>query len=224
MGASFTANYMFDSISSEANDRTIEIVITSISPMQFLVGKVVGLLLVGLTQLTVWGSLALILAVWASRFAEIDLFGLILGWEHLGVTISLLLGAYVLMQLFAAMVGMLQINSGSGPLLFNTLNWAVGFSWIYAIAIVPRTPHTLLAVGASLFPLSAPIVLLVRIIVSEVPLWQVIVSQCLLWGTAVASLFWLRRLLQTNLVSYAPNFRLWPWLRGKVLSKNKQGV
>jgi ABC-2 type transport system permease protein len=56
VGTSFTANYMFDSISNEADERTLEILITSVTPLQFLLGKILGLLAVGVTQLGMWAA------------------------------------------------------------------------------------------------------------------------------------------------------------------------
>jgi ABC-2 type transport system permease protein len=101
-------------------------------------------------------------------------------------------------------------------LLFNTLNWVVGIGWLYAIALIPPNPNTPLAVITSLFPLTAPNVLLLRLAVTDVPLWQLIASQVLIWGSCIATLYWLRYLLQTNLVAYAPRFRLRDWLRSRL--------
>ncbi len=224
LGSSFTANYMFDSVASESWDRTLEIVLTSISPLQFLVGKVLSLMSVGLTQLAFWGSFGLILILWASAQLGLDLAAYLIGWEHLGILASVLFASYVMSQLLAAAIGLLHVNSGSGPLFFNTLNWMVGLGWFYAIALVPRSPHTPLALAASLFPLTSPIVLMVRLIVAEVPSWQIILSQSLLWGTNIACLFWLRQLLKTNLVAYAPRFRLLSWLKDQLMVAIRTGI
>jgi ABC-2 type transport system permease protein len=218
LGSSFTANYMFDSVASESWDRTLEIVLTSISPLQFLVGKVLSLMSVGLTQLALWGSFGLILILLASRQLGLDLAAYLIGWEHLGVLASVLFAAYIMSQLLAAAIGLLHVNSGSGPLFFNTLNWVAGLGWLYAIALVPRSPHTPLALAASLFPLTSPIVLMIRLIVAEVPGWQIVLSQGLLWGTNIACLFWLRYLLTTNLVASTSRFRLLPWLKDKLMA------
>ena len=216
LGGSFTANYMFDSVASESWDRTIEIVLTSISPMQFLVGKVTGLMGVGLTQLATWGSFGLIVLMWGSSRLGLNLAGYLLGWEYLLTLAGMLLAAYIMSQLLAAAIGLLHVNSGSGPLFFNTLNWVFGLGWLYAIILLPRNPNTPLAVAASLFPLTSPIVLMVRLIVTEVPAWQIVFSQALLWGSNIAILFWLRQLLRTNLVAYAPRFKLLPWLKARL--------
>lgn len=221
LGGSFTAEYMFGSIASEAWDRTLEILLTSVSPLQFLLGKLLGLLAVGLTQLTLWGGAVLALSLGTSALLGLDLTGFLLTWEHLGLLVSMLLAAYVLDQMLAAGLGLVRVSGGAGSMLFSTINAIVGLGLLYATYFVPRNPHTLLAVAASLFPLTAPVVLLVRVVVTEVPAWQVTLSQILLWGSSVTSLIWLRRLLQTNLVAHSTPFSLHPWLKQKFArSKN----
>jgi ABC-2 type transport system permease protein len=95
----------------------------------------------------------------------------------------------------------------------NTFSLATGLALIYAAYFLPRSPDTQLAVAASLFPLTSPIVLLIRIVASEVPDWQIILSQVLLWGTAVLGLWGLRFLLRLNFVAYAPRFEIRRWLK-----------
>jgi hypothetical protein len=60
------------------------------------------------------------------------------------------------------------------------------------------------------------LVLLVRVVVSDVPTWQVALSQFLLWGSSLACFFWLRRLLRTNLVANTTPFEMRRWLKQKV--------
>lgn len=216
LGGSFTAEYMFSSIAGEASDRTLEILLTSVSPLQFLVGKLVGLLAVGLTQLGLWGGVVVALSFGTSALLGFDLTGFLLNWEHLGLLSSVLLAAYLLDQILAAALGLLRVSGGAGSLLFSTFNSLVGLGLIYAAYFVPRNPHTPVAIAASLFPLTAPLVLLVRVVVSEVPLWQIGLSQILLWGSSLAGVFWLRRLLQANLIASTTRFELRRWLKEKV--------
>lgn len=213
LGGSFTAEYMFGSIASEAWDRTLEILLTSVSPLQFLLGKLFGLLAVGLTQLALWGGAVLALSLGTSALLGVDLTGFLLTWEHGPLLVSVLLAAYVLDQMLAAGLGLLRISGGAGSMLFSTINTIVGLGLIYATYFLPRNPHTPLAIAASLFPLTAPLVLLVRVVVTEVPGWQIIASQILLWGSSLVSLFWLRRLLRTNLVANSTPFSLRGWLK-----------
>ncbi len=221
MGGSFTAEYMFGSIAGEADNRTLEILLTTVSPLQFVLGKVLGLLAVGLTQLLTWGAAAAALGLVANWLFKVDLLGPLLSWQHLGLMVSVFLAAYVMDQMLAATLGLLRVSGGAGNLLFGVINSVVGLGLLYAAYFVPRSPHTPLAVAASLFPVTAPLVLLIRLVVTEVPAWQIWLSQALLWGTNAASLFWLRRLLQTNLVTYTPPFNLRRWLKDRVRPKGR---
>lgn len=216
LAGTFTASYMFDSIASEADDRTLEILITSVSPFEFVTGKLLGLLAVGLTQLGMWGGTLLVLVVGAGFFLEANLLALFLAWEHLWLLVSLLLGTYVLDQILAAAMGMFRVSGGAGNMFFNVINMVVGIGLLYAAYFVPRNPHTPLAIGASLFPLTAPLVLPIRVVVSQVPRWQVIGGQVILWTTCALSLLLLRRLLRVNLVAYAPAFSLAGWIKARV--------
>ncbi|MFN8455638.1 MAG: ABC transporter permease [Anaerolineae bacterium] len=121
LGGSFTAEYMFGSIVSEASDRTLEIVLSSVSPLQFLLGKLLGLLAVGLTQLGLWGGVVLALSLGTSALLGFDLTGFLLTWEHLGLMLSVLLGAYLLDQMLAAALGLLKVSGGAGSLFYSSL-------------------------------------------------------------------------------------------------------
>ena len=209
----FTSGYMYDSIASESRQRTIEIILTSVSSLQFIVGKFSGLLLVGLTQLAIWGSGLFLAAVVGTAVFNFDLIEQLTTWKQLPLVISMLLGAYVLDQIMAAAAGMMRVSGGAGPQLFNTFSLATGLALVYAAYFLPRNPDTPLAIITSLIPLTSPIVLLVRLVASEVPTWQLVLSQALLWGTGLFGLWSLRYLLRANMVSYAPRFEMRRWLK-----------
>ncbi|MDX1524096.1 MAG: ABC transporter permease, partial [Anaerolineae bacterium] len=216
LGSSITASYMFDSIAREADDRTLEILITTVTPLQFVTGKLLGLLAVGLTQLGTWGGAILTLGFGIGYLLGFDFIDFLLSWDYLVLLLSVLLATYVLDQILAAAMGLFRVSGGAGNMFFDMINLLVGIGLLYAAYFVPRNPHTTVAVIATFFPFTASVVLPIRVVVSEVPVWQITLSQVSLWGTAVAGLFWLRRLLQTNLVAYGPPFKLRRWL-GKSL-------
>lgn len=218
VGTSFTANYMFDSIANESDDRTLEILVTSVTPLQFLLGKLFGLLAIGLTQLGMWACLGLIVLQLSHLLLGVNLLAFLLDWPYLGVLVSMLLGAYVMDHILAAALGLLKVSGGAGMQLFGLINMASGFGLLYATYFIPRNPHTPLAIFTSLLPITSPIVLMIRIVVSQVPQWQIILAQILLWTTNILALIWLRRLLQANLVAYRPPFRLRAWLKARFKS------
>ncbi|MCB9136179.1 MAG: ABC transporter permease [Anaerolineales bacterium] len=213
VAGSFTSNYMYGSIASEAHDRTIELILSSVTARQFLVGKFLGLLAMGMTQLAIWVLPAAVgVGLFLARFGT-GYLAFLFPWEYMGIVISTLFGAYVLMQVMAAAGGLLRISGGAGPQIFALLEWAGGLGMIYAMYFLPRNPDTWVAVAGSLFPITAPLVLLIRLVTSEVPTWQIVASQGVLWGSVMLGVLSLGRLLKRNLVSYAPKFKLFGWVR-----------
>jgi ABC-2 type transport system permease protein len=213
---------MFDSIANEANDRTLEIMLTSVSPFQFVSGKLLGLLAVGLTQIGTWAAAILALGLGVTLLLDINFLATLFSWEHLGLMLNILLATYLMDQILAAAMGLLRVSGGAGNLLFSTINGIVGISLIYAAYFVPRNPDTPLAVVASLFPLTSPLVLPIRVVVSQVPPWQIGLSLLFLWGTNLLGVFWLRNLLRANLIANKNPFNMRDWLRGK--RRHLQGV
>lgn len=213
----FTGGHMFGAISSESRNRTIEIILTSVSTVQFVTGKVIGLICVGLTQLAVWGSLPFVFMVLISRSAVGEQLQSILQWEHLWLAVSMLFGAYLLDQLVGAASGILRVSGGAGPQLFNLISWATSLALLYAGYFVPRNPQSPLAIITSFLPFTSPIVLLTRLVSSEVPFWQIVVSQVLLWATLVIFVLWLAHLVRKNMVSHPERFSLRRWAKAFIV-------
>ncbi len=205
----------FDAIASENENRTLEIMITSISPMRMITSKILGLMMVGITQLVVWGTPAIILIMFTPEWA-FDVMRNILDWEHLPLFISIIIASSILDHILAAGMAVLQIGSGAGGIIVNLMSFAMLFVFPYAFLFVPRNPDTLLAIVAGMFPLSAPYVLPIRVIVSQVPDWQIILSQVLLWGYNVIGLIWLKWIIQRRIIERTPVFNLKEWMRPKM--------
>ena len=160
----------------EKAGRVAEVVLSRVRPVELLAGKVIGIGLLGLVQLIlIGGSLVAILNV-------IDLADLPdLGEMGLGILLSVvmwfLLGYSLYSVLFAA--------AGS---LVSRQEDVQSVSWIPIVAILPgyfialvatADPETTLVEVASMLPITAPMVMLVRSAALEVPPWQ--------FGVAIAS-------------------------------------
>ncbi len=212
----FTSGFMYESVREESQNRTIEILLTTIPAGSLVGGKILGMLAVGVTQLAVFSILPLLFLWWVSQAAAQNP-NLAALWPSLpwGVFFLFIAGGYVLDQMVAASTGLLRISGGAGPQVANVLGWLGMAGLIYAITLVPNNPDTPLAVIASLIPFTAPIVVPTRLAFTEVPLWQTAVSLTLLWGSSLLAVWLLSRLVKRNLVGYSDRFRFFRWLRAK---------
>jgi ABC-2 type transport system permease protein len=154
----------------EKSSRVVEVVLSAIRPVQLLVGKVIGIGLVGLLQLGIVGAVG---AVVANRYGMLDLTtGNLATFGQIGVWF--LLGFAFLGALFAGVGATVSrqedLQQAMAPLA--TINFASVFLGIYA----SQHPTTVLTTVLSYVPPFSPIVMTPRWAGGGVPTWQVLLS------------------------------------------------
>jgi ABC-2 type transport system permease protein len=178
------ANLLAESVSGEKENRTMEILMVSISPRQMLIGKIVALGTAGLVQIIVWVGTALVLInLGGQTFALPEGFTIpasVLVW---GV-VFYLLGYAVYGSLMAgvgALTSRMKDASSASFLILSPL--MVGYM-IGLLAPLAEETQGLLPVVLSMFPLTAPVLMIMRLTDGTVPLWQLLLSAALMLGTA----------------------------------------
>ena len=198
-------NQIFRSVLEEKANRIIEIILSSARPFDILLGKVLGIGLVGLTQVFAWIAIVVVLMVFsgqiAGMFVDIDPSSLQAGmsmqqaqaeqvqsmmsgfpevspWLGVGFVFYFLAGYFIYACLFAAVGSAVDNEQDAQQLMFP-----VTLPIIIPIALIPmimQNPDSIAAVCVSLFPLFSPILMIVRIASTQVPLWQIIASVVIL--------------------------------------------
>jgi ABC-2 type transport system permease protein len=201
MSFMINANLLAESVSSEKENRTMEILMVSISPRQMLIGKIVALGTAGLIQIIVWVGTAL---------AVINLGGQTLALpEGFTIPASILVWGAVFYLLGYAVYGSLMAGVGALTSRMKDASQAsflilsplmVGYM-IGLLAPLAEETQGLLPVVLSMFPLTAPVLMMMRLTDGSVPLWQLLLSAALMLATAylivraVAAMFHAQNLL-----------------------------
>jgi ABC-2 type transport system permease protein len=196
-----SGDLLFKSVSGEKENRTIEVLILSLTPRQMLVGKIVGLGTAGLLQLAAWvGAVIAIVSFGGQTLGLPTDFALppsVPVWS----LVFFLLGFAIYASLMAG-VGVLVPNikeAGQATIvaIFPLLvGYLVGF-----ISSIAEVPHALTPTILSLFPLTAPVLMIMRLTVGNVPWWQPWLAAVLMVGSAyfviraVAAMFRAQNLL-----------------------------
>lgn len=204
-------------IIQEKTDRVVEILISSMKPIELLAGKVLGLAAVGLTQLAVWIGMAALLYGYAGSKMPA---GMIQDFSFVRPAI----GVYFMIFFILAYLQYVCVYAIAGAVC-NTEKEAQQFitpvilillvPWILMMPIV-LNPESTMSVGLSLFPLFAPITMFVRILVSEPAFWQVALA---VTGSILAIwvMFWVTaKIFRVGILSYGkrPTIpELWRWLK-----------
>lgn len=196
---------LFNSIGKEKENRTLEVLLLSITPLQIFTGKIIAYAIAGLVQTAAWvGSIAATLNTggYAIHLPANFVFPTpILIWSlvyYLGgfaVYASLMAGAGALVP------KMKEAGAANFIILVPLLAaYIVGFP-----AILAEQSQAVLPVALSIFPLTAPILMVMRLTDGAVPLWQLLLSNGLIFATA----YWILRAVTSmfhaqNLLSGQP--------------------
>lgn len=190
------AGALVNAVTDEKKNRVIESVLVSVSPRQFISGKILALGLLGLLQIVMYMAVIYIVARFGGQSLNIP--------AGFSIDTTLLLWVIVYSLLGYAMYGVLMAGLGA---LVPDVKDARGASffllvplivvYMFNIVIVER-PNGPISLFFSFFPLTAPVGMIGRMAATDVPFWQSVLSAGLQLGAAVFLLLLVARLFQAQ--------------------------
>ncbi|MGH9363723.1 MAG: ABC transporter permease [Thermoanaerobaculia bacterium] len=205
-------------IVQEKTERIVEILISSMSPMQLLGGKVLGLAAVGLTQISVWmamGGLAAGAAgVLVSSASGIQL-GQFLRWSIVPYFLIFYLLGYMIYVCVYAVGGAITNSEKEAQQATTPAMIIIMIPWFLLMPIL-LSPDSRMSTVLSLIPFFTPITMFIRVLVSEPPFWQIALSIVLTVAT-IYGMFWAAaKIFRVGILSYGkrPTIpELWRWMK-----------
>lgn len=219
----------------EKVNRIIEIMISSVKPYELMIGKIIGIALVGITQFGIWillFSLAIILSplfIGAEQLANNDINQIMMN-NSLSIEFLKSLPIYSLMfgflfyfiggyllygSLFASIGAAVDQETDSQQFVFPlTLPLILSFILIQAIV---ENPHSDLSYWFSIFPLTSPIIMMVRIPFG-VPTIELIISIVVLTISSIFSIWLSAKIYRVGILMYGKKVtykELWKWISYK---------
>jgi ABC-2 type transport system permease protein len=172
-------------ILEEKSNRVIEVLLGSLTPNELMTGKILGIGLVGLTQIAVYAATAgavrwyvLARQLEAGWTSALDSFSLMKLFYFI---VFFLLGYFMFTALFAA-VGAVCNSEQEAQNLQAPVIMCLVIPMIATFFFVTN-PDSTIALVVSLIPLFTPMVMFMRISVLTPPFWQIALSIVLMLGT-----------------------------------------
>jgi len=179
-----SASLLLNNISKEKENRVIEMLLTSVTPIQLLTGKIVGLGIVGLGQAILWLGTSMLLLNRSGQMLQlassIHLPASFLTWG----LVFFLLGYAIYASLMAGL-GALAPNLREASQATFVILIPLMIPLFLSSSVFMEAPNGTIATVLSLFPLCAPVAMMARLSAGGVPWWQPWLSAFLLAGTAV---------------------------------------
>lgn len=234
---------VMQSVIEEKTNRIIELLVSSVKPFQLMMGKIIGVMLVGIAQMALWGvMLSIIMTVASVGFGVSQAQSIAAGqpmpsptmnmsqdtqelltaivnlpYAEIGLMfIIMFVGGYLLYSSFFAATGA-SINEQEDANQFVVPITMITLFGLYAAMYSIENTDGPLAFWASLFPLTSPIVMMIRIPFG-IPLWQELLSIALLYASAFLMIWIGGKIYRVGILMYGkkPSIKeIIKWMRYK---------
>ena len=212
-----SASYMLQVVADEKENRTVEILITSISPEQLIGGKALGLMGVALTQIAAW-LVAVVLAIWVGARFVGPMRGIQVPWDTMLVIAVYFLPAYALVVGLMTVIGSAVGEPQQGQQIAGVLNMLFMLP-LFVSALVFTDPNSPLMVALTLFPTTAFVTVSLRWGLSAIPAWQMLLSWSLMVASALLSVWAAARIFRAGMLRFGQRLSF-----GEVLAACRGGL
>lgn len=212
----FYGIFVMRGVIEEKQSRIVEVIVSSVKPFQMMIGKIIGIGLVGLTQYAIWILSGVLLSfVGAKIFANT-------GAALPKVPVSLLiyfiiyfLLGYFLFATLYAMVGAMVSNEEDAQQVQFPVTMLIIIPMV-VFTLVMNNPNSPTSVTLSMIPFFAPTLMMLRIAVDPPPWWQIALSMLLMVVTIFGAIWVAARIYRVGILMYGkrPSIaELGRWLR-----------
>lgn len=215
---------VMQAVLEEKRSRIIEVMVSSVKPVNLLIGKIIGIGLVGLTQLFIWalliGSLTMILGIlpvfsndaatssqlMSNSMQQVNMPEIVamfqtINWlEIILYFIVFFIGGYVLYASIFAMIGASVDNEQDTQQFMMPITIILLFAF-YAGFYSIENPDGPLAFWCSFIPFTSPVVMMVRIPFG-IPVWEKILSVIILYGSFVVISIFSAKIYRVGILMY----------------------
>lgn len=187
----------------------MEVLLSSVSTRQLLTGKVLGLGAAGLLQVIIWLASVMALTRVTSETVGGALAGIQIPDNMMVLGIVYFILGYLFFAVMQAGVGAIGSNAKESQQMsvFFILPAVLPF-YIFMLFLRENPDHVLSTI-MTMFPLSAPMTVFLRMGLSEIPAWELALSICLMVASIVGGLWFSAKVFRVFVLMYgkSPNLR-----------------
>lgn len=210
-------------VMEEKTNRIIEIMVSSVKPFDLMMGKLIGIGAVGLTQFGLWGILIAGAALFGTTLfagagGTIEMIFTLLSSSNVLMLclyfILFFIGGYLIYASLFAAIGAIVNSQEDTQQYMMPITVLILFAF-YAGFYSSQNPDGPLAFWASLFPFTSPIVMMTRL-PYDVPWWQLILSIGLLAVTVILIIQFVAKIYRVGILMYGkkPTYKeIVKWLK-----------
>ncbi len=201
-----SGGYLLQSVVEEKENRTMEMVITSVSPNQLMIGKILADICVGLTQLIFWLifvglglAVASVLSPWVA--------GQMIDSSRIWLAAAVIPPAFLIIGGLMATVGVMFTENKEAQQVTGVFS-IVLFVPLMMSSVLMMQPNSPIALFLTFFPLTSPITILLRSSFTSIPDWQLVTALIVLYASAWICLWLAGKAMKAGMLQYGRRITL----------------
>lgn len=211
-----SSGYLMGGFLDEKSNRTIEIMVTSLSPAQFVGSKLLTMLAMGITMLFAWIFIGVMIFLIGSNFLDLPwLNDLVINWREVLTISAVAFPSYLFAASILLAIGLIlgdkQEAESVGPLFFM-----MAFIPLWLIVAIANDINGSMAVALSFLPMTSIMTVGLRSMFIHIPIWQVLASIAIQLLFAFGAIWLAVRVFRVGMLRYGQRIR-WGDFRSKVL-------
>jgi ABC-2 type transport system permease protein len=205
--AMFTSGgYLMHAVVEEKENRTMEVMVTSVTPNQLIAGKITGDTAIGLTQLLLWVVFIYIPIIIGRQWIEF-LRGIQISGQTVLILLLVMLPSFVLVSALMAMIGATVSEAREGQQMTGLISLPTWIPYMLT-SVLMSNPNSPIAMALSFLPLTAPVTMLERDGLTILPFWQIAVSSACQIVFAIGTIWLAGRAFRLGMLRYGKKLGL----------------
>ena len=199
----FYGVYVLRGVLEEKSNRIVEVIVAAVKPFDLMIGKILGIGAVGLTQIAIWLGFALILsspqiagmlAIAPNSIPSVN------GMLLVMFPVYFVLGYFLFATIYAG-IGSIFNSEEDAQQMVSSASMLLVIPMIFLGPVV-KNPNGTLAVVLSLIPFFSPILMYLRIAVQQPPMWQIGLSIFIMTVTIFVMIWLVAKIYRVGILMY----------------------
>jgi len=195
-----SGSYLMEAVSDEKENRTIEVMATSLTPGQMIGGKAIGLMAVALTQIAILGVTIAVSLIIGAQFIE-ALRAIVMPWSMFLTLAIFFVPTYALISGMMIAVGSMVTETRQGQQIAGAISMLFTLPFFFMIVFF-SAPNSPLATILTIFPTTSFLTIALRWSMTTIPLWEMIVGWVLVTVSAIFMVWAAARIFRLGMLQF----------------------
>lgn len=206
-----SGSYLMEAVSDEKENRTIEVMATSLTPGQLIGGKAIGLMAVALSQIGILAATIAVSLIVGAQFIE-ALQAINIPWSMFLTLAVFFVPTYALISGMMIAVGGMVTETRQGQQIAGAISMLFTLPFFFTV-IFFSAPNSPLATLLTIFPTTSFLTIALRWSMTTIPVWELIVGWVLVTASAIFMVWAAARIFRLGMLQYGQRLDVKSMLR-----------